>query len=680
MSFITQAGALALGLSIWASAVAAEPTLNDKVRDIRDLREFALSPDGTQVAATVGASTAEGGQSHVWLLSADGKASRQLTRSGSDTESGERAPAWSSDGSALFFRAKRDKVDHLYRLPMAGGEAQTLVVARSAKDALNSGWNITVEDAVEVQAGRYEPSPDGRWIALIAQDGETAARAAQVKKKDDGVRVGRDEVHKARLYLVDAATGQAREIALPDNVEQARWSPASDELAVVTSPADDDLGPASRTWRVRAGDLSATELKGLPPTVRTPDWIPGGLIYLAQCQDDAPPGCVDLYAYDFARAAARNLTRGLKGALVDNLIVEADGKSVLTPIQVGFKQKLAHVRLADGAIAWVETPFPVVTFVATNARRSAWAIAAGGPLQARQAYLTPKLGAAPVVLAGPALLPAGWPHTPSQLVTWKNGDLTIEGLLYLPKLAPGARAPLVVNVHGGPSGLFQDRSYNLVNLLVAEGWAVLQTNPRGSLGYGAAFEAANKNDLGGEDYKDIMAGVDAVLARYPLDPDRMALIGYSYGGEMAGFVEGRTNRFKALVSGAPVIDQFSEYGTENGSFYDRWYYGKPWDHFADAWRQSPLARVGEARTPMLLLQGQDDPTDPLGQSQEMRRAMAQVGAPVVLMTYPRETHATLGRAFSAESTREPWHGVDLRRRMIAFIADAFAGKPPAAAP
>jgi dipeptidyl aminopeptidase/acylaminoacyl peptidase len=681
MSFTVKTGALALGASIWAAALpahAAEPSLNDKVRDIRDIREIALSPDGAQVAATLGASTAEGGQTHIWLLSSDGKTSRQVTRSGADTESGERAPAWSSDGSALYFRAKRGKIDHLHRLPMSGGEAQTLIIARPATGAIASGWNLVVEDAVEVQAGRYEVSPDGRWIALVAEDGETTARATQVKKKDDGVRVGRDDVQKSRLYLVDAATGQAREVPLPDNVQAVRWSPVSDELVAVTAPANDDLAPGDRIWRVGAADLVATELKGLPRTLRAPDWVPGGLIYLSQCQDDAPPGCADLYVYDFAKAAARNLTRGLKGALVDNLVVEVDGKSVLTPIQVGFKQRLAHIRLADGAITWVDTPQPVVGYVATNARRSAWAMVAAGPLQPRQAYVLPKLGGAPILLAGPALLPADWPHTPSQLVSWKNGDLTIEGMLYLPKLPPGVRAPLVVNVHGGPAGLFQDRSYNLVNLLVAQGWAVLQPNPRGSLGYGAAFEAANKNDMGGEDYRDIMAGVDAVLAGYPLDPDRMALVGYSYGGEMAGFVEGRTNRFKALVSGAPVIDQFSEYGTEDGSFYDRWYYGKPWEHFADAWRQSPLARVGEARTPMLLLQGEDDPTDPLGQSQEMRRAMEQVGAPVVLVTYPRETHATLGRSYSAEPSREPWHGVDLRRRMIAFLADAFAGKPPAA--
>jgi dipeptidyl aminopeptidase/acylaminoacyl peptidase len=264
-------------------------------------------------------------------------------------------------------------------------------------------------------------------------------------------------------------------------------------------------------------------------------------------------------------------------------------------------------------------------------------------------------------------------------VAWTNGGLKIEGLFYHPH-GDDKHPPLVVIVHGGPTGLFQDRYSNLANLLVFQGWAVLETNPRGSLGYGAAFAAANKNDLGGGDYTDIMSGVDTAIAKYGVDPARMALIGYSYGGEMAAFVEGRTDRFKALVSGAPVIDQFSEYGTEDASFYDRWYFGKPWEHFADAWRQSALAKVAHGKTPMLLLQGEEDPTDPLGQSLEMRRAKRQVGAPVELITYPRETHRTLGAGFSAQPTREPWHGEDLRRRMIAFLADAFAGKSPVGQP
>ncbi len=155
----------------------------------------------------------------------------------------------------------------------------------------------------------------------------------------------------------------------------------------------------------------------------------------------------------------------------------------------------------------------------------------------------------------------------------------------------------------------------------------------------------------------------------------MALIGYSYGGEMAGFVVGKTDRFKAIVSGAPVINQFSEYGTEDGTFYDRWYYGKPWLNFADAWRQSPLSTAGNAKTPFLLLQGDKDVTDPLGQSLEMYRALKQTGAPVALVVYPREGHGETGGNFRALASQEPWHGIDLRRRMFGFLRAAFAGEP-----
>jgi dipeptidyl aminopeptidase/acylaminoacyl peptidase len=148
-------------------------------------------------------------------------------------------------------------------------------------------------------------------------------------------------------------------------------------------------------------------------------------------------------------------------------------------------------------------------------------------------------------------------------------------------------------------------------------------------------------------------------------------MGYSYGGEMAGFVEGKTRIFKGIVSGAPVIDQQSEYGTERGSWYDRWYFGKPWEHEADAWRQSPLSGVAQARTPFLLLQGESDSTDPLGQSQEMYRALRQMGVAVDLVTYPRDDHGPLGSAIYGAPTREPWHGFDARQRVEKFFEKAF---------
>ena len=147
---------------------------------------------------------------------------------------------------------------------------------------------------------------------------------------------------------------------------------------------------------------------------------------------------------------------------------------------------------------------------------------------------------------------------------------------------------------------------------------------------------SNKNDLGGGDFRDIMSGLDAVIARYAIDADRLAFVGYSYGGELAAFAVGKTTRFKAIVSGAPVINQLSEYGTEGISWYDRWFYGKPWEHLADAWRQSPLSSVVKAKTPFLLLQGEADSSDPVGQSLEMYRALRQQGAPVEMIRYPRE--------------------------------------------
>ncbi len=216
-----------------------------------------------------------------------------------------------------------------------------------------------------------------------------------------------------------------------------------------------------------------------------------------------------------------------------------------------------------------------------------------------------------------------------------------------------------------------------MRLLLHEGYAVLRTNPRGSLGYGTAFLAAARDDLGGGDYRDVMAGVDAALAQAPLDPARLALIGYSYGATIVSFALGRTDRFKAMVATAPVTDQISEYGTEGSSWYDRWYFGQPWRRLDAAWRQSPLSGVASAHTPLLMFHGESDRSNPTTQSYEFYRALRQEGAAVQLVLFPRETHPLIGQNFYGTPSVEPMHGIALRQRMIDFLGDAFAGKPHA---
>lgn len=666
---------LAVALTAGAGHAAdRKPTFNDEIRQVREVRGApALSPDGTGVLTLITDSTADGGRTHVWLLGTDGKSMRQLTRSATATDAGESAPAWSPDGRQVYFLASRGGARRLLRLPLDGGEAVPYVLGRAEGGGITAGWAVTPKDNA-ASATEFNISPDGRTIALLATDGDTDAQSEREAKKDDAVRVGHDGISKTRLYLIDVASGDAREVALPDNADSASWNETSTRLLVATQPESDDLGPGGQVWRVTASGGKPERLAALPATAQSPAWTPKGdaIVYLAQCQDDAPPGCEDLYVSDGEGRSPRNLTRGLQGSLAGGLTVSRDGRSVVTLVSYGFDQKLVRIALADGALAAFAPGQPSVTAAATNPAQSGWVITAGGAQQPTTVYALPRLESAAVPLATPPLVPGHWKPVAGKRITWRSDNLTIEGMLYLPPQAKG-RIPLVVNVHGGPAGRFGDIDSNLVNLLVDQGWAVLQTNPRGSEGYGVSFLAANKNDLGGGDYRDIMAGVDAVLAGHAIDPDRMALIGYSYGGEMAGFVAGKTDRFKALVSGAPVIDQFSEYGTEDSSWYDRWYYGKPWVNFADAWRQSPLSTAGKAKTPFLLVQGTDDVTDPQGQSQEMYRALKQEGVVVELILYPRSGHPTLGANFSGRVSREPWHGVDVRRRMVSFIQQAFDG-------
>ena len=646
--------------------------MNEEIRTkVRALRGIALSPDGKSVLAGITDTTAEGGQPHLWLLRAGAKP-RQLTFSRSGERGGETAGQFSPDGSAILFIATRDGTRSLFRLPLAGGEPERLQIAKNASGAVSAAWGGAKQDN-PLSAGGFAFSPNGKYLAFWADDPEAAAVKTRKERKDDAYSHGEPD-HRTHLYLLDPATGAARAVKLDGVYDKVSWSYDSADMIVTTDPDSDLTGPNAVTWKVTP-DLVVTKLD-LPATAADAAYLPGRtrMVYTDNCVDDAPPRCNDLFVKDLATGEARNLTRGFDGDIPSGFKVLPSG-DLVAAIPTHMRSRLARISTKDGSVTWFDIGRPVVGSLVTNAAQTGWAMTGTGPTDPMTVFVTPKLGAAATALEAPALVPATWAKVPSKLVTWQNEGLTIEAMLYMPKVAPGTKVPLVVSIHGGPAGRFADDYSALIQMLVAEGWAVMQPNIRGSSGYGAKFLAANKNDLGGADYRDVMTGVDSVLKDYPIDAQRMALIGYSYGGEMAGFVVGKTDRFKAIVSGAPVINQFSEYGTERGTFYDRWYYGKPWLNFADAWRQSPLSTAANAKTPFLLLQGAEDVTDPLGQSLEMWTALKQSDAPVALVVYPREGHGDTGGHFRALVSTEPWHGIDLRRRMFGFLRAAFAGEP-----
>ena len=686
---------------------------NEDLRHFRSMSAPLLSPDGKQVLFAVTQSTVEGAGSHLWLVAVqpDGEKARQLTFSPPSDKRGEHDAQWAPDGSAVFFLAKREDHTQLFRLDLRGGDASPYdlkvippVDVSKDKDAINPPPSGNAPEKKEEQrpadqktetqpldiAG-FALSQDGRYLAVWARDPETPGEKKQKEAKVDASWINHER-HLTRLYLAvlkpnASIDGELKPVAIPPDVHRAAWSPVADRLLVFAEVPNDasDLGPANAAWILDASDPEhPVKLDRVPATAQGGAWSNDGvsIVYAAATPDDAPPGYDELYLLKCTTpgTSSLRLTSGFNGQLRDPSLYFIPGGTLIATAGIGTRVTPILIALDAGtAPAQIDFGADVISGLHTNRSQSGWVwLAESGGHPAKLCY-APRVGQNCRALPVPVLDPENMRSIAPLLVRWKSGDFSIEGLLYLPPGGAAAKVPLVVDVHGGPFGAWINRRDPFVDFLLGHGWAVLRPNPRGSSNYGVKFAAANKNDLGGGDYQDIMAGVNYVLANYPIDPARLALMGYSYGGEMAAFVEGKTDRFKAIISGAPVIDQFSEYGTEKGSWYDRWYFGKPWENMQDAWRQSPLAGAAHAKTPFLLIQGQSDSTDPLGQAQEMYRALRQEGAPVELVTYPREDHGPLVNGLLGHPSPEPWHGFDVRQRIVQFIEAAFASSSPSAA-
>jgi dipeptidyl aminopeptidase/acylaminoacyl peptidase len=690
-----------LSLPLICTSLRAEDPRFPNSEDLRHLKTISapeLSPDGKQVLFTMTDSTADGARSHIWLVPVAGGTARQLTYSPTADKRGEYNATWSPDGSAIFFLAKRGETTQLFRLPLTGGEAspydlKVIPVVDDSKekgaippakpDADASAKTDAKLEPIAINPGGFAVSPDCHWLAVWAADPETPGEKKAKDAKADAVWVDHDR-HGERLYLAalkadGTVDGALKPVSLAPNVQTVSWSPKSDRLIAVTDLPNNarDLGPAGTAWLVTIGMVGATVHGGF-------GWSPDGteIIFSAQTPEDAPPGLEELFALALPdttsgtktteKNQAYRLTADFKGTIAFNEPVYLPNGKVLAAAAEGTRLTTVEFSL-DGKTAPVSVPqsTPIISGLSTNQQRTGWVWLAEGSDHPQSLCYAATVGGECKTLPTPELATQHFRSVKSQLIQWQSDGLTIEGLLYLPPEAATGKVPLIVDVHGGPLEAWADRYEEWTGFLVGHGWAILRPNPRGSRAYGVKFAAANKNDLGGGDFRDVMAGLDFALKNYPIDSNKLALIGYSYGGEMAGFAEGKTDRFKAIISGAPVIDQFSEYGTERGSWYDRWYFGKPWEHVEDAWRQSPLAGAVKAKTPFLLLQGQEDATDPLGQAQEMYRALRQAGVPVDLVTYPREDHGPLARGIFGYPVAEPWHGFDGRQRIVEFLQKGF---------
>jgi dipeptidyl aminopeptidase/acylaminoacyl peptidase len=207
--------------------------------------------------------------------------------------------------------------------------------------------------------------------------------------------------------------------------------------------------------------------------------------------------------------------------------------------------------------------------------------------------------------------------------------------------ATGARVPLILAIHGGPHGAYGTEFSFYFQWMAANGYAVLYTNPRGSTEYGEKFLWATWGGWGGLDYEDVMAGVDHVLGRYPIDPKRLGVTGYSYGGFLTNWVITQTPRFAAAIVGAGISNWISDYGTADiPRTKESEFYGTPWEARGaeTLLKWSPVMKAGSVVTPTLFVHGESDLRVPIEQGEQMYTALKKRKVPAMFIRYPDSYH------------------------------------------
>src|SRR5271168_2353350 len=638
-------------------AVAQEKTATDAARlltpeaslNLRSISDLQFSPDGSQIAFVVAdPPKGERRPRHIWLYEKESGAVRQFTFSVKD----ETSPRWSPDGKQLAFLSNRDDQQQIYVMRADGGEAAA--VTKGKRSVRSFAW-----------------SPDGKQIAFLAPNPKSDTEEKKDKDKDDARVVDKDDKHP-RLWLLTLATSEAK--AITDTkweVSELVWLKTGDRLVVSATDHPESDQETNRIFSVAASDGSRRLIFAPHGPFHDLQASPDGatVSYVGSRVDGPSPH--DLMLLDIDKRATRNLT----GASLDRAISEhrwmKDG-SILALYADGFRNKLVGFS-PEGMSKNPANP--------PAGNMNAFAVSdTGDVVFAGQSATTP-----------PELWLWDQKNSPQQVShlndSWKQftlrapefykfksfDGLEIEAALLKPAGAdPKSKLPLIALVHGGPTGNWQDSIEPWGQLLAARGYAVFYPNIRGSVGYGQKFIEMNRGDWGGADFKDVMAGIDDLVARGIADTNRLGIGGWSYGGYMSEWAITQTPRFRAAVAGAGLTNLISEYGTERGPAYDEWFYGVPYEpeKVTGFLNSSPFLYLKNAKTPTLILQGEADDVDPLGQSQELYRGLKRYGVESEFVMYPREPHGL----------REEKHLLDRLNRVLAWYDKYMKDAAPAVKP
>jgi dipeptidyl aminopeptidase/acylaminoacyl peptidase len=545
----------------------------------------------------------------------------------------EGEPVFSPDGSRLAF------------LSDGASRHQRQVYLRDLNDPKGRARQLT-----RLEGALSDPrwSPDGRSISVLVVEGDASA-AGPLGPSAPDVGVMQEVIHERRLAVVDLSAGKVALVSPPDLfVYEYDWSPDGKSFVYTGAHGSgDDNWWVAELFTQKAAGGPATSIAKPTLQIASPRWSPDGssIAYVGGLMSDEGLTGGDLFLVARGGGEPRNLTPGRKSS--PSWFKWLGPDSILFAEWAAGESTVATLRLSDGETRVLHH---AAEHLGSNRYALSLSVARDG---AAAAFVRQDFGKAPEVWEGPLAdlsrarqvshlndaLAA--PSGPARSIRWKMDGFDEQGWLLAPAgVEPGSKHPMIAVVHGGPAWALNPAFTELWGLLASRGYYVFLPNPRGSFGQGEAYTAANVNDFGGGDLRDILAGVDAAAAATPaIDPDRVGLYGWSYGGFMAMWAVTQTQRFRAAVAGAGIANWLSYYGENK---IDQWmipYFGaSAYEKPAAYDRISPIRFIQKAKTPTLILQGERDAEVPAPQALEFWHGLKAMGVPTSLVIYPGEGH------------------------------------------